>query len=148
MHILFNMMWLKDLGALIEHRWSSRHFLALVVVSGVLSNAAQYLVNWDAQTGIRTANVLSGGMSGVVYALLGYLWIRGRIDPASGIRVPNTVVWMMLGWLVLCTLGLLGSIGNTSHVVGLLVGVVWAWVAVRAARKPVDVSPADILRNS
>jgi GlpG protein len=138
MHIVFNLLWLRDLGPLIERRWSSWTLAWLVLASAILSNVAQFVVNWDLASGVRYANALSGGMSGVVYALLGYVWIRGHQDPAAGIRLNPTVVWMMLAWLGLCMTGLLGPIGNTAHAVGLLVGVVWGGVAalpaVRAAR--------------
>ena len=142
MHIVFNMMWMKDLGPLIERRWSSRTLLSLVLVSAVLSNVAQFLVNWDFKNGVQYANALSGGMSGVVYALLGYVWIRGRLDPTAGIRLPPSVVMMMLGWLVLCMTGILGHIGNSAHAMGLLVGVVWAWVTTLIS-KPERENPAD-----
>ena len=130
-HLVFNMLWMKDLGPLIERRWSSRTLLLLVLVSAVLSNVAQFLVNWDFKNGLHFANALSGGMSGVVYALLGYVWIRGHCDPSAGIRLPPTIVLMMLGWQVLCLTGMLGHIGNTAHAVGLVVGMVWAWIAWR-----------------
>lgn len=130
LHILFNLLWLKDLGPAIERRWSSSTLLWLVLVSAMVSNVAQFVVNWDFTNGLRFANALSGGMSGVVYALLGYLWIRGRADPGAGVRLPATVVWMMLGWLVLCLTGMLGHIGNVAHLVGLVVGMGWAAAAV------------------
>lgn len=130
LHLLFNLLWLKDLGPTIERRWSSLSLVLLVLVSAVLSNIAQFVVNWDFSNGLRFANALSGGMSGVVYALLGYLWVRGRADPAAGIRLPPTVVWMMLGWLVLCMTGMLGHVGNVAHLVGLIVGMGWAAAAV------------------
>lgn len=130
-HLLFNMLWLRDLGALIELRWSRRTLGLLVLVSAVTSNLAQYLVNWDLREGLTMANVLSGGMSGVVYCLLGYVWIRGRHDPA--VQLSKQIVALMLGWLVLCFTGLLGPIGNTAHLVGLLVGVAWAAVTTRRA---------------
>ncbi len=138
LHLVFNMMWMKDLGPLIERRWSSRTLLALVLVSAVLSNLAQFLVNWDLKNGVHYANALSGGMSGVVYALLGYVWIRSRFDPSAGIRLPPSVVWMMLGWLVACMTGALGNIGNTAHAVGLLVGVAWAGVTLKIGARPSD----------
>lgn len=134
-HIVFNLLWLKDLGPAIERRWSSLTLLWLVLASAVISNVAQYVVNWDFTNGLRFANALSGGMSGVVYALLGYLWIRGRIDPTAGIRLPPAVVWMMLGWLVLCMTGMLGHIGNAAHLVGLIVGMVWAAAAVHLGNR-------------
>lgn len=134
-HIVFNMLWLKDLGGLIEARWSSRSLIILVLVSAILSNVGQFIIDWDFKHGLRTANALSGGMSGVVFALLGYVWMRGRLDPTSGIRLNQSVVFMMLAWLVLCMSGMMGSVANTAHAVGLLVGVlsgVWSAMAVRA----------------
>jgi GlpG protein len=133
-HLLFNMLWLKDLGGLIETRWSRRTLAALVIVSAALSNLGQYLVNWDLRNGLELANVWSGGMSGVVYCLLGYVWIRGRHEP--GLRLHPQIVALMLGWLVLCFTGLLGPIGNTAHLLGLLIGVGWGRIAVTRTRIP------------
>ena len=132
LHLLFNMMWMKDLGELIQRRWSAFTLGALVLVSGVLSNVAQFIVNWDLQSGVRWANTYSGGMSGVVYCLLGYVWIRGRFDPAAGLKLHPQTVFMMLAWLVVCT-GALGHIGNSAHATGLLVGVVAGWLAARSS---------------
>lgn len=147
LHLLFNLLWLKDLGPTIERRWSSLSLLLLVLVSAVVSNIAQFVVNWDFTNGLRFANALSGGMSGVVYALLGYLWIRGRADPAAGIHLPPTVVWMMLGWLVLCMTGMLGHIGNVAHLVGLIVGMGWAAVAVHLRNSVVKTEWEDANRR-
>ncbi len=133
-HILFNMMWMYDLGPLIERRWSSRTLAVLVLVAALLSNLVQYMVNWDLRSGVRYANALSGGMSGVVYALLGYLWIRGLVDPAAGIRIRPQVMAWMVGWLLLCMTGALGPIGNSAHGVGLLTGAAGGWLA---GRRPV-----------
>ena len=74
LHLLFNMLWLRDLGGRIEalKGWG---FLALLVVGvGVISNTAQYLV-----TGAGF-----GGMSGVVYGLFGYVWVKSRREPCRG----------------------------------------------------------------
>jgi len=129
LHILFNMMWLLDLGGLIERRWSTRTLVLLVLISGVVANVAQFVINGDLRNGVRTANALSGGMSGVVYALLGYLWIRGRLEPAAGIRLSRQTLVMMIGWLLLCCTGLMGHVGNMAHAAGLLVGFTMGWVA-------------------
>lgn len=122
-HLVFNLMWLYDLGGIIESRWRARHLLLLVVVCGVLANGAQYLINWDFQNGFHQWNALSGGMSGVVYGLFGYLWIRSRRDPSLGLHLNQQTVLLMIGWLFFCMTGMMGRIGNTAHLVGLLVGV-------------------------
>jgi GlpG protein len=64
-------------------------------------------------------------MSGVVFALFGYIWMKSLHEPEQGMFVhPNTVT-IMLFWLVLCMTGLVGPIANAAHVAGLVVGVVF-----------------------
>lgn len=122
LHILFNMLWLSDLGGMIERKLGTFQLLAMVLVIGVTSNLAQYFVSGPG----------FGGMSGVVYGLLGYVWIRGKFDPGSGFFLHPTIVMMMLIWLVLGYTQLLPlKIANTVHTVGLIGGVVWGLIASR-----------------
>ena len=120
LHIILNMIWLRDLGSMIEGRQSSLHLLALVLVIAVTSNTAQFLIE-------HTPNF--GGMSGVVYGLLGYIWIRGKFDPGSGLYLHSSTVIMMLVWFVACLTGFVGAIANTAHAAGLIVGVAWGWLS-------------------
>ena len=113
LHILFNMFWLRDLGGIIETRISTVWLAILVTVSAVVSNFAQYYV----------VGPNFGGMSGVVYALLGYLWMKSKYDTRSGLFLhPNTVLFMMI-WFFLCWLGFVGSVANMAHTGGLAVGL-------------------------
>lgn len=104
-----------------ETRLGTFQLALLVIVIGVVSNLAQYFVS-----GPRF-----GGMSGVVYGLLGYVWMRGKFDPGSGLFLHPSTVMMMLLWLVFGYTGFL-PIANTVHTVGLLAGVVWGYLAARA----------------
>jgi GlpG protein len=123
MHLLFNMLWLRDLGAMIEIRQGMPKLALLVVVLGVASNLGQYLF-WGP---------IFGGMSGVLYGLFGYIWLRGQCDPASGLALSSMTVWMMMIWFFLCLFGVIQNVANGTHAVGLLVGMLWG--AAPMARK-------------
>jgi GlpG protein len=40
-------------------------------------------------------------MSGVVYALAGYLWIKGHTDPGDSLSLSERSVNWMVGWFLL-----------------------------------------------
>jgi GlpG protein len=115
LHLLFNMLWLSDLGSMIEKRQGPVKLALLVVVLAIVSNLGQYWVDGP----------FFGGMSGVVYGLFGYIWLRGQCDPASSLTLSPTTVWMMLAWYFLCLFGFVGHVANSAHTVGLVVGVLW-----------------------
>lgn len=127
LHLLFNMMWLYQLGCLIEARQGTVRLLLLVVVTGIFSNVAQYFIGGPQ----------FGGMSGVVYALAGYVWIRGKHDRASGLFLNQQSVTILLIWLVVCFTGLVGPVANFAHLGGLVSGMAIGRVsAYLAMRKP------------
>ncbi len=113
MHLVFNMLWLKELGGQIEFL-KGRVFLGgLVAAVAVLSNSAQFLATGPG----------FGGMSGVVYGLFGYLWIKSKREPWSGFIIDPQTVWMMLAWFGLCFTGWFGPVAHIVHAGGLAVGV-------------------------
>jgi GlpG protein len=68
------------------------------------------------------------GMSGVVYALFGYVWMMARYQPATRYVLARETVIVMLVWLGVCLVGLIPGVANTEHVAGLIVGVVWGFL--------------------
>jgi GlpG protein len=118
-HLLLNMMWLLDLGSMIEGRESTGRMGLLVVVLAVASNLGQYLM----------FNAFFAGMSGVVFGLLGYVWMKGKFDPSSGMFLHPHTVAMMLIWFFLCLTGVIPNIANGAHAVGLALGVLWGFLA-------------------
>ena len=120
MHILFNLWWLKDLGTAIERVFSPRYLLVFILVTAAFSHVLEYAISGP---------TVFGGMSGVVYALLSFIWIRGRLDPSFPYRMPQQLVAFMLIWLVLGFFGWIGHIANWVHTGGLIVGAVWGVVS-------------------
>lgn len=121
MHVVFNSLWLWEFGRRIEQVISGRYLLVLVLVIGVLSNFAQFL---------SVPNNPFGGMSGVNYGLLGYLWLRCRLVPHPELQLPSGIVVVLLVFLALGFTGMLdalagGGIANASHLGGFIVGALW-----------------------
>lgn len=126
MHILFNMWWLKDLGTAIERVFSARYLFAFVSVTAVISHVLEYAMSGPTNF---------GGMSGVVYGLFAFIWIRGRLDPSFPYRMPQQLVTFMLIWLGLGFTGWVGPIANWVHTGGLLCGAVWAVLSSGAIQR-------------
>lgn len=130
MHLVFNMLWLWYFGRQVEALQGPARLIILAVVAAFVSNLAQY----------ATGTVLFGGMSGVDYALLGYVWLMSRRAPGSGFFVPQMLVVFMLAWMVftmtdMASLFGFGNVANEAHLGGLLVGLIGGWWAGgRAAR--------------
>jgi GlpG protein len=126
LHILFNMWWLLDLGSSIEGRIGALRFTALVLLTAVFSNVAQYVV---------AGSPFFGGMSGVLYALFGYVWVRGRLNPTSGLAMPPNTAAILLVWMGLGFAGLVGNVANYAHLGGLVSGALLGALAALRARR-------------
>jgi GlpG protein len=151
LHLLFNALWLRDLGGMIETRQGTTRLLMLVLGLGVISNAVQYFAGMGllqlAEMGVPASVAQSmrlvgealggpgfGGMSGVNYGLFGYIWMRSRFDPGSGLFLMPQTVSIMLIWFVLCFTPIIGNIANGAHLGGLVAGMVWGWLASQRYR--------------
>ncbi|WP_095077119.1 rhomboid family intramembrane serine protease [Pseudomonas sp. Irchel s3h17] len=118
LHLAMNGMWYWELGRRIESRQGGINLLGLTLLFSLVSNYGQYLYGGPG---------LFGGLSGVLYGLLGHCWIYQLLSPNPAYRLPRGVLVMMLVWLALCMSGLIsmigfGEIANAAHVGGLLVG--------------------------
>ena len=119
MHIIFNLLWWWYLGGKIENRLGLKPLLILLLVAGTLPNIMQYYL----------AGPNFGGLSGVVYAVVGYTWIMGVKRPESGIGLPPAYIGFMLLWLVFGFTDMFGlSIANGAHIGGLFVGITQGFI--------------------
>lgn len=121
LHLLFNMMWLWDLGGSIERRFSGIYLVTFVFTTGLVSNLAQFIMSGP----------FFGGMSGVGYALIGFVWVYGKLLPSFKLALPTPIMVMMLGILMLCFTGWLGPVGNAAHISGLFFGLAWGFFSAQ-----------------
>ena len=126
LHILFNLLWWWYLGGAVEKRIGSGKLVVITAISALLRGFIQH----------QFSGPWFGGLSGVVYALMGYVWLRGERDPDSGIYLQRGLIIFSLVWLVAGWFDLFGmSIANGAHVTGLVVGLAMAFVDTLNARK-------------
>ncbi|WP_299594994.1 rhomboid family intramembrane serine protease [uncultured Microbulbifer sp.] len=120
-HALFNSLGVWIVGRSLEARAGSWWFALLVLISAPVSNLAQYY--WAPQN-------LFGGMSGVVYALIGAAFVIQRWQPQWR-DVPPSLIWLAVVWLLVCMLGVVdyfipGGIANAAHIGGFAAGLLLA----------------------
>ena len=119
-HILFNALWLWEFGRRVELVFGSRILLLLLLTLGVISNLVQYL--W-------TGPAMFGGLSGILYGLLGFLWMYNRRQPIAALALAPGIIGFMLFWQALCLFGVVdafisGSVANGAHMGGLIAGMI------------------------
>jgi len=127
-HLFFNMTAMRYLGEQVEMRKGTWRLALICLVAAIGGNIGEFYKSGGA----------FGGMSGVVYSLAGYLWVKGHTDPADGLRLSERSVQWMLGWFLLgiiapltvvsenpASLGFPYNMANVAHGVGLGVGMVF-----------------------
>jgi len=117
LHLIFNVMWLKDLGKIHEHFLGSRVFLLMCLLIGSVSNILQYL--WTGPS--------FGGLSGILYGLIGmhYALQWGQVE--LPVKLPRHILVMMLVWYAVCLFpSALIPIANLAHGAGVSMGIILA----------------------
>lgn len=120
-HLLFDMLWLVQIGRILERTLPPAVYLLWIVLSAAVGSASELLIS--GQTGI--------GMSGVVYALFGLMWAgRGAYPAWRTVATPENLR-LLVYWGLFCVattylpfLHFLGlNIANGAHGGGFLFGL-------------------------
>ena len=123
-HLAFNCLWIYILGEKIERIDGSLIFISLVIFTAISSNSLQFF--WNGSS-------LFGGLSGVIYGLIGFCMIiemdssRDIYDIPPGLYM-FMVIWMILGFLGILELFGFGSVANFAHLGGLVSGIIFAMI--------------------
>ena len=122
--LLINLAWWWYLASQIEMHLGSGKLFTVTLISALISGWGQSMVS----------GVWFGGLSGVVYALMGYAWLTGQLKPESRLYVPGgllviSLIFMFIGY---ATGG--AAVANAAHAFGLGLGLVMAFVDTRTPR--------------
>lgn len=128
-HIIFNLMAFRNLGSAIEYTRGTTRFVTLCLLLAIASAVVQIL--WS---GPRF-----GGISGVIFGLVGYIWVKGKTRPKHGLGMTSRGIVFAFFWLFLCMAGVFGNIANGAHVGGFVAGMVLGgreslWDKIRPSR--------------
>lgn len=134
MHVAFNCSLMWFLGHRIEHYQGARTLLIVAVVSGVLSNLLQ--ASWY---GIA----FFGGLSGIVYALVGYIWVWQTNHTQSKLRIPLLLIVVLFVTMVLGFTPILGiiagnEVANGAHLGGAISGIMLGFIHSKLRKEHSD----------
>lgn len=116
LHFTFNLLWWWDIASLIEGMQGSARLFNIFMMLAIIPNLVQFSVNGH----------LFGGLSGVVFGVLGYVWVYGQVRQDYPLQMRPVIVLMMLIWLLVGFTGVLdnviGPMANEVHLAGLVCG--------------------------
>lgn len=139
LHILFNGLWIWELGKRLELFLGIRNNILLFLFVAVGANYVQYVVGGG--------DTYFGGLSGVVYGYLGFLWVAGAGSKSRHplLHLPPGIfvfmfVWLLLGFFGVIDMFIDGRVANGAHLGGLLFGVASAlfYFAIKKKEGNVD----------
>lgn len=113
-HILFNLTWWWLFAGIIEQHFGTLKLILLFILAALISGISQ--------------NIASGpyffGLSGVVYAVLGFAFIQDKIHSHSPFQLPKGFLLMLIIGIATGFISPFFDIqmGNTAHISGLIVG--------------------------
>ncbi len=118
-HIAFNLVMWEALARPLERTLGLGKLFSLFIAVALMSNVLQYMV--------LDGNGTFGGLSGVVYGVIGYMGlISRRSDCPQSLQFPQgllavSAVFIVFGFFV-------SGIANFCHLGGLLVGLAWGFL--------------------
>lgn len=122
MHLVFNAIWVWDIGRRLEKLTGSLIWAMGVIVLALVSNVLQF---WE------SGSPLFGGLSGVVFGLIGFAWLMPILNKSWPVMISRAlmtffVIWLLLGYSSVPESIGFGKMANTAHAVGLLGGLALA----------------------
>jgi rhomboid protease GluP len=117
LHILFNMLWLKQLGLMVEQIYGTSRSFLIFTIAGILGFVVS---DW---VGIQFTIGASGSIFGLLGALVYYGKKRGGVFGSALYRQVGTwtIVLFLFGFFM-------PAVNNLAHAGGFVGGVLAAWL--------------------
>lgn len=116
LHLCLNAYWILRLGTVLERRLHFPHFLLLIVFAGWISSTAE--LAWNDAMGV--------GLSGIVYAIFGFLMVNRRNDAEFRTALAGNVIPLFIAWFFICfalTASDVLRVANFGHLGGMVAGL-------------------------
>jgi GlpG protein len=117
LHLLFNLSWIWTLGRTVEAEIGPLRWIGFCAASALVASSAQWFETGS--TGI--------GASGIVYALVGLVWVTRNRVPRFKHAVPFEIMVLVCAFIPIgyfLQYSDIFPIGNAAHLTGLLFGAV------------------------
>ena len=128
LHLAMNMFVLVSFGRMLERWLGTPRFAMFVLLLSIGPNLLQGLApEW------LQGSPFFGGMSGVLYGLFGYVWVRSSLNPTLGVMIPLPIAFIFVGVIVLGLLDVFPALrlAHLAHLGGLLIGAAMGYASER-----------------
>lgn len=112
--LLFNLLMFQDLAGQIEQRLGRFRLILLILLFAIISNLAE---------GFLGPNRLFGGMSGLIFGLFGFVWMRAVYAPWTGFVMPPAMIWLLIAWFIMSLVNHTIPANNWGQAFGFCFGV-------------------------
>jgi membrane associated rhomboid family serine protease len=119
-HLIFNLFWFWDFGKKMEFGTSKKFYLLFILSASIISSAFEII--FAGESGI--------GLSGVVYAQFGFIYLSSKKSAYYKGLLAKTVTKLFVVWIplgIVLTKFKIFNVGNAAHIGGLLWGLLLAY---------------------
>ncbi len=119
-HLVFNLLWLFYFGRMLENEQPTGLVFTVYVVATFGGNVLQYL---------STGSNAFGGLSGLIYGLVGYTWVIGLFFREGRVQLRLSTFVVFIVALLLMAVLASNSIASGAHIGGLVAGLLCGVIA-------------------
>ena len=127
-HLIFGVIFIYHFGIRIESLRGPLLLGLLCLGAAAVSNLAQAGSPTDVAIPGLAGGAAFAGMSSIVFALFGFIWMQATRFPGDPLRVDSLTILVMLVWQAICISSPEWGFPNVGHLTGLTFGAVVGWL--------------------